>query len=113
MHQAVDEAGAGRVEVARAAVDAERVLHVGRGRRHLLVGGGGGEQDQVDVGADRRRRVSIAARPASIASPAVVPPIAALLDAGALGDPLVAGVEAGLEVGVGDDLGRAARCPSR
>src|SRR6185369_17164110 len=46
----VDEARARGVHVHRTAAAVERVLHVGGGRGHRLVGGGGGEHDHVDGG---------------------------------------------------------------
>ncbi len=102
--EAVDQAGAGGVEVERAARQAELVLHRrGRGR-HGAVGGGGGEDEQrrcrrVDAGHAR-----VAWRPASTDRPGGGAADVALADAGAFDDPVVVGVERLLEVVVGDDL---------
>ena len=46
--EAVDEAGAGGVEVERAAAQPELVLHRGAVAGHGLVGRGGGQHQQVD-----------------------------------------------------------------
>ena len=84
----------------------------GRGGRHGQVGRGRGQHEQVDSGPAPRRRARGPRRPASMASADTVAPDAPLADARALDDPFVGGVEAGLEVGVGDDLsGRAVPHP--
>ena len=73
--EAVDEARARRVEVERAAADADAVLHGRRRARDDAVGGGGGQHEVVDlVGACARRRPAPPA-PASMARPEVVPPM--------------------------------------
>src|SRR3546814_6182438 len=79
------------------------VLDAAGRRREVAVRAGGAQDQQVDAGRldagllDRLPpRLGRQARRRA--------PVAALLDAGALGDPGVAGVEVGLEVGVGQDL---------
>ena len=102
-HERVDEAGAGGVEVERTASEPELVLHGRCGRRHGLVGRRGGQHQQVDL-----RRVDARALERGTAGldreAAGRAADAALLDAGALGDPLVARVHRRGEVVVRDGL---------
>ena len=86
----------------------ERVLHDGRGRRDLLVGGGGGEHHEVDLidsetgpfdgeatGLDRELGRDATDTP--------------FVDAGAFDDPLVRRVHHRCEVVVGEHLSGSAR----
>ena len=91
-----DEAGADRLDVeGEAAAHADRALHLYRGRGKGLVGGRGGDDHRVDVGAgqarvgQRRPRRCDREVGGRLAFRGEVPP----LDAGAGADPLVRGVE--------------------
>src|SRR5690606_9890897 len=101
--EAVDEARACGVDVERTAADAELVLHRrGRGGQ-LLVGRGRRHEHEIDV----RARDPGALQGASTGvdrEPRRRTTDAALADARALTDPLVARVHGGGEVVVGDDL---------
>ena len=110
--EAVREAGAGGVDVEGAAADAELGGDGGRRRRHRAVGRRGGQHDGVE-----RRRVEaghadgLAGRLGRQAGGGAAD--VALVDAGALADPLVARVQAHvLEVLVGQRLGRQGGAPA-
>ncbi len=101
--EAVDEPRARRIDVDGPAPEAEVLLHRGGGAGHCLVRGGGGEDDEVDLGrldtrSGQRHPTGLGRQLRGGA------PDPALPDAGPLGDPLVAGVHGGGEVVVGDDL---------
>ena len=102
----VDEAGAPGVEVERTAAHAQAVADEGAGVGDELLGRRGGDDEQVDrvggepgvldrggagLDGEGRGRLTVVGD-------------AALADAGALDDPLVARVDALLEVGVGEPL---------
>ena len=111
LHEAVDEPGAGGVDVERAAAQAELVLHRGRGGGHGAVGRGGGEDEGVDRRrVDARHLERLAARLDREADGGAAD--VALVDAGALDDPLVDGVDRLLEVVVGDHLRRQRGAPA-
>ena len=107
--QRIDEAGADRLQIEGGAVgDAERGLHRDRARRKGVVGRRGGQHDQVDrlrvemgVRERRARRVRSHVR-GEFAGRGD----AALVDAGALHDPLVGGVDLARQIGIGQDLAR-------
>jgi hypothetical protein len=112
-HEAVGDAE--RIDEARAhgldvEGDADRraqlALDDGRGRREGHVGRGRGDDDQVDVGGGLAGVGQGASRglDGQVAGRLVVARLVALADAGALLDPLVAGVDDLGQVGVGDDL---------
>ena len=109
-HRRVDEARADRLDVEG---DADRraqlALHDGGGGREGQVRRGGGDDDQVDVGGRAAGGVqgALGGLDRQVARRLVVAARVALLDAGALADPLVGGVDDLGQVVVGDDLVRA------
>ena len=108
--QRVDEARAGGIDVERrAAVGAEAVLQQAGGGREDQVRRGGAEHDQVELGRLRRRRLPARATRGvvgQVAGGLAFGGDVALADAGARGDPLVAGVDELREVVVGQHLFR-------
>ena len=80
------------------------LLHRRRRRGHRLVGRGGRQQHEVDVGRRRPRPGRAPRCPGLDGEAGRRAADAPFADAGPLADPGVGGVEGGLEVGVGDDL---------
>ena len=105
--EAVEEAGAGGVEVdRRGALGADDAGDLGREARRDAVGREGRDDDVVDLGAGAPgvvEREQAGAR-RQVGERLVALEVAALADAGAAHDPLVVGVQALLEVAVGDDV---------
>ena len=105
--QREDEAGAYRLQIEGGAVgDAELRLHRHGARRKGVVGRRGGEHDEVDrlridlgMGERGARRVRRHIR-GQFAGRGDV----ALVDAGALHDPFVGGIDLARQIGVGEDL---------
>ena len=102
--EGVEEAGADRLHVeGDAIVDAEHRLDAGRARREGLVRGRGGEDDEADLaGLDARRRQRLPRRLGrQRRGRLAVAGDVARLDAGALDDPFVRGVDPLGELGIG------------
>ena len=94
--QGVGEAGADRLQVeGDGRADAELALHRGRGGREGVVGGRGGDQDQVEVRGRQPGPVERLARgrDGEIGGQLALGREMALADAGALADPFVRGVD--------------------
>ena len=109
-HEAVDEPAARRVHVERAAVEAEFALHDRTTRGDGLVGRGGRQDETVDlarVEAGHRDRLRAGLDAELHGGAADV----TLLDAGAIADPLVAGLEHAFEVLVREHLLGQGRAP--
>src|SRR5512133_683742 len=105
--EAVEEARAGRVEVdRRGALGADDAGHLGREARRHAVGRESGDDDVVDLGAGAPGVVEgqQAGARRQVGERLVALEVATLADAGAAHDPLVVGVQALLEVRVGDDV---------
>ena len=99
----VGEAGAGRVQVERTAAEPQLGVDDRRSPRHALVGRGGGQDQQVDIGGLHAGHLH--GGPAGLdAHGGGGQADAALADPGALPDPLVAGVHHRGQVVVGEDL---------
>src|SRR4029079_19154270 len=110
----VDEPGAAGVEVEGPAPHAEAVAHERAGVGDQLLGGRGGDDEEIDgVGGESgvldRSGAGLDGQGRGRLTRTGDPPLA---DAGALDDPLVAGVDALLEVGVGEALVGKRRAPS-
>src|SRR6202012_3883267 len=107
-----EEAGAGRVDVVTGGVGRAEDGGAGRRRgRHQVLVGGGGEDDQVDVGGgDARFGERLGpSRGGELIKAFAGHGGAALFDPGPFDDPFGVDAEAFVELGVGDDPGRQ-RC---
>ena len=103
--QRIDESGAHRLHVeGRAAVHVEPRLQQAGGAGKDAVGGRGGHDDEIDVGRGDAGGVDgLAGRLFGQIAGGLPFHDVPLLDAGALGDPFVAGIDHALQFGIGQD----------